>query len=203
MSAAAFLAVALALLYRTALSNPGNATGNDHAIADRAAALCGQLQDHLGPSRIVLPSNPEYTELREDNWSQTAWRRPSCIASLNATAEIASLVSVLADNQIAFAIRYRGHSPNPHDSNIDTGVLIALANFDEVSSDAGTGLVSMGPGARWEAVYGELDKYNRSMVGGRVMDVGVGGLTLGSGLSYLSDLYVLACDNVVSYEDLL
>ena len=49
-------------------------------------------------------------------------------------------------------------------------------------------------------MYTTLDPYNVTVVGGRVMDVGVGGLTLGSGLSYLSDLYGLACDNVVTYE---
>lgn len=96
-----------------------------------------------------------------------------------------------------------GHSPIPGDSNIDTGVLISLKHLHHVSYDAETGHVSMGPGARWNDVYDELDKYNRTMVGGRVMDVGVGGLMLGCGLSYLSDLYGLACDNVVSYEVVL
>lgn len=34
-------------------------------------------------------------------------------------------------------------------------------------------------------------------------DVGVGGLTLGGGLSFLSTQYGLACDNVVNYEVVL
>lgn len=115
-------------------------------------------------------------------------------------AEVASTVSFLADNRVPFTVHSGGHSPNPFDANIDAGVLISLNNFASVAYDARTELVSVGPGARWEAVYTELDQYNRTMVGGRVMDVGVGGLTLGSGLSYLTDLYGLACDNVVSYE---
>ena len=49
-------------------------------------------------------------------------------------------------------------------------------------------------------MYTALDPYNVTVVGGRVMDVGVGGLILGGGLSYLSDLYGLACDNVQSFE---
>ncbi|TGJ86596.1 hypothetical protein E0Z10_g2195 [Xylaria hypoxylon] len=195
MSLVAFLSVVLALLY--------HATTSGTAQLDRAAVTCGQLQDRFGSSLIVLPSTADYHELREENWSHTAWRHPSCIAKPTVAAEVASLVSVLVDNHVPFAIRSGGHSPNPFDSNIDAGVLISLRNFNKVSYDAKTGLVSLGPGARWDAVYTELDKYNRSMVGGRVMDVGVGGLTLGSGLSYLSDLYGLVCDNVVSYEVIL
>lgn len=51
-------------------------------------------------------------------------------------------------------------------------------------------------------MYTALDRHNVTVVGGRVLDVGVGGLVLGGGLSYLSDLYGLVCDNVVSYENL-
>ncbi|KAI3332048.1 FAD-binding domain-containing protein [Xylariaceae sp. AK1471] len=203
MSIAAFLAVLLGLFYRAVSSGSNGAAHVSQATVERAIVTCRQLQDHLGSSLIVLPSTPEYTELREENWSHTAWRYPSCIARPTVTTEIALLVKNLVDNRVPFAIRSGGHSPNPFDSNIDTGVLISLDNFDEVSYHAGTGLVTLGPGARWEAVYTELDKYNRTMVGGRVLNVGVGGLTLGSGLSYLSDLYGMVCDNVVSYEVVL
>lgn len=192
MAATALSAVLLGLLSCNALA--------DTRAADRSVNACNQLRDHLGSSLIVLPSDAGYTDLREENWSQTTWRNPSCIALPTLAAEVASVVSFLADNRIPFAVRSGGHSPNPLDANIDAGVLIALDNFASVSYDAVTELASVGPGARWEAVYTELDKYNRTMVGGRVMDVGVGGLTLGSGLSYLTDLYGLACDNVISYE---
>ncbi|POS70366.1 hypothetical protein DHEL01_v211240 [Diaporthe helianthi] len=170
---------------------------------DRSANACAELRKRLDSSVIVLPSDAGYTGLREENWSQTAWRSPSCIAVPSVAAHVASVVSYLADRRVPFAIRSGGHDPNPFDSNIDAGILISLDNFASVSYDAGTQLATVGPGARWEAVYTELDKYQRTMVGGRVMDVGVGGLTLGSGLSYLTDLYGLACDNVVSYEVVL
>jgi len=52
-------------------------------------------------------------------------------------------------------------------------------------------------------VYTALDTYNVTVVGGRVLDVGVGGFLLQSGLSYLSDLYGLGCDNVIEHEVVL
>lgn len=52
-------------------------------------------------------------------------------------------------------------------------------------------------------VYGTLDPFNLTAVGGRILGIGVGGSILGSGLSYLTDLYGLACDNVVNFEVVL
>ncbi|KAI0105085.1 putative FAD-binding oxidoreductase [Nemania sp. FL0031] len=208
MALAALLAVVLALFYRAASTeSAGEARGItyvDRAVVTHTAAVtCDQLQARFGSSVIFLPDTANYTELREENWSQTSWRYPSCIARPTTTAQVASLVTVIVKNNVPFAIRSGGHSPNPFDANIDAGVLISLCNFNKVSYNAKTELVSIGPGVRWDAVYTELDKYNRTMVGGRVLDVGVGGLTLGSGLSYLTDLYGLVCDNVVSYEVVL
>lgn len=200
MSLAVFLAAALALFRSSVSTGSAEAAHVDRAASNQSALTCSQLQDRFGSSLIVLPSAADYDDLREDNWSQTAWRRPSCIATPTVVGEIAEFVGVLVANHVPFAIRSGGHSPNPSDSNIDSGVLISMSKFDKVSYDAKTRLVSIGPGARWDAVYTELDKYNRSMVGGRVMDVGVGGLSLGSGLSYLTDLYGMACDNIVSYQ---
>ncbi|KKA18214.1 FAD-binding oxidoreductase [Rasamsonia emersonii CBS 393.64] len=78
-----------------------------------------------------------------------------------------------------------------------------MAGFNEVVYDAARNIATVGAGLKWGDVYGQLDKFNVTVVGGRVLDVGVGGLILGSGLWYLSDLYGLACDNVVNFEVVL
>lgn len=164
------------------------------------AQTCDQLRSDLGAVLVTLPSDQQYEGLSDVNWSQTAWKTPSCITRPSNTSEVQKLVKVLTANHVPFAIRSGGHSVNPFDANIDTGVLIALDRLDQTAYDVGQGVAPIGPGARWGAVYAELDRYNVTVVGGRVLDVGVGGLMLGSGLSYLYDLYGIACDNVVSYE---
>ncbi|KAI1772108.1 hypothetical protein F4818DRAFT_444733 [Hypoxylon cercidicola] len=178
--------------------------GETTSTLDKAASdTCEQLQIELGSAAISLPSDPQYSTLRTKSWSQTAWKHPTCIATPTNSSDMQRLVRVLVANHVPFAIRSGGHSTNPFDANIDTGVLIATDKLDQVAYDADTGIASLGPGARWGTVYTALDKYNVTVVGGRVLDVGVGGLMLGGGLSYLSDLYGLACDNVVSYEVVL
>lgn len=52
--------------------------------------------------------------------------------------------------------------------------------FDQVHYDAANDVATIGAGAKWGDVYDQLDAYNVTVVGGRVSDVGVGGLILGS-----------------------
>lgn len=68
----------------------------------------------------------------------------------------------------------------------------------KVSEDENT--TEVGAGNRWVDVHGILGKRNFSVVGGIVADIGVGGLTLGEGISFFSASYGWACDNVVSYK---
>lgn len=192
--------VAVALLAAALAYNVGTSSAEAPGALEAAAATCEQLRTALGAA-IVAPSDPDYAALSDENWSETAWKQPTCIALPNTTQDTQLIVGTLVANNVPFAIRSGGHSPNPFDANINTGVLISTENLNkEVSYNPGTDSASFGTGLRWDDVYSALDPYNVSVVGGRVMDVGVGGLTLGSGLSYLSDLHGLVCDNVLSYE---
>ncbi|KAK4222535.1 bifunctional solanapyrone synthase [Podospora fimiseda] len=164
-----------------------------------AVAVCRALQDALGTA-VTVPGDADYDAQRRENWSQTAWNTPSCITSpTNATA-VQYIVQTLVAANIPFAIRSGGHSPNSGYANINRGVLISLSSLNKVSYHANTNTVDLSPGARWGQVYNYLEPHNVTVVGGRVLDVGVGGLLLGAGLSYYTDLYGMACDNILAYE---
>lgn len=98
----------------------------------------------------------------------------------NRATDIQKIVKLLVSEQAQFAIRSGGHSPSPGAANINEGVLIDLVNLNEVSYDASSSTVKVGAGNRWKAVYTALDPYNVTVVGGRVLDVGVGGFLLQS-----------------------
>ena len=72
--------------------------------------------------------------------------------------------------------------------------------MNKISLAADKKTASFQPGQKWYDVYKTLEKHNATVIGGRVASVGVGGLTLGGGISYFSSQYGLACDNVLSYE---
>lgn len=64
-------------------------------------------------------------------------------------------------------------------ANIQDGVTIDLSAMNTVSVSEDRSTTSVGGGARWEDVYLRLDAMSLAVSGGRVNDVGVGGLTLG------------------------
>ncbi|KAL8654751.1 MAG: hypothetical protein Q9226_003315 [Calogaya cf. arnoldii] len=170
------------------------------ATADvESSAECQKLSEK-SRNNTVLPSQNDYLSLSTENWSETAWAKPSCIFRPRGTSEVQEVVEILANRSIPFAIRSGGHMPSPLAANINDGVLIDMSMLNEVEYNAAKNQVKVGAGQRWGDVYKQLDAYNVTVVGGRVLEVGVGGLILGCGLSYLSDLHGLACDNVVNFE---
>ncbi|KAI0439915.1 putative FAD-binding oxidoreductase [Xylaria telfairii] len=167
-----------------------------------ASTACSYLESTLGTG-VVLPSQEQYQSTSERNWVQTAWASPTCVIQPITTREVSRAVSYLAQVGVRFAIRSGGHSPAPLGANINDGVLFDMSSFNSVEYHAQQGVAVVGTGLRWGDVYHYLDQYNVTVVGGRILQVGVGGLTLGSGLSYLTDLYGLACDNVQNFEVVL
>jgi FAD/FMN-containing dehydrogenase len=79
-----------------------------------------------------------------------------------------------------FAVCSCGHSANPGFASIgESGVLLDLGALNEISLSKEKNIVSLGPGAKWDEVYEELEKEGLTVVGGRVAGVGVGGLITG------------------------
>ncbi|CAG8980501.1 hypothetical protein HYALB_00013102 [Hymenoscyphus albidus] len=164
--------------------------------------ICQQIEHEFSVATI-LPSDPQYQNISHIHWSQTSWKTPFCIFQPDCVEDLQKVIPRLVAENVQFAIRSGGHMTMPGAANIDRGVLIDLQRLDKVEYNAERNVVVIGTGQRWKNVYTQLDRYNVTVVGGRVLDIGVGGLVLGSGLSYLSDLYGLACDNVVNFEVVL
>ncbi|KAK8063022.1 FAD-binding oxidoreductase [Apiospora hydei] len=150
-----------------------------YAVATSFESVCQSLEASYSLD-VVLPSDSNYANLSEENWSQTTWKTPACILRPESAEQIATVLPQLVAGNISFAVRSGGHLPSPGAANIDKGVLIDLSKFDHVTFDAEKEAASIGAGQRWLNVYTQLDKYNVTVVGGRVTDVGVGGLTLGN-----------------------
>jgi FAD/FMN-containing dehydrogenase len=85
-------------------------------------------------------------------------------------------------------------------SSVDDGVVIDLKNLDQITLNTDKTIVSLGPGNKWKRVYEELGKDGLAVAGGRAGDVGVGGYTLGGGISFFASARGWGCDNVRNFE---
>lgn len=92
-------------------------------------------------------------------------------------------MKTLVSEQCNFAVKSGGHARDAGSSNVDGGVTIDLARMKNVEIAGDKKTAKVGAGARWGDVYTSVEKENLMVVGGRVADVGVGGLTLGGKLT--------------------
>lgn len=133
--------------------------------------------------------------------------RPACVLFPETAEDVSEAVRILAkhtaNGSCEFAVRSGGHTSWAGASNIAGGVTLDLRRLDSIDLSEDGKTVRVGSGATWDAVYRKLDPLGRSVAGGRVAGVGVGGLTLGGGISHLSPQHGWTCDTVRSFQVVL
>ncbi|KAI1658886.1 FAD-binding domain-containing protein [Daldinia decipiens] len=153
--------------------------------------------------QVLLPGDPFYVSRQDSYWAVNSRLNPSCFVLPESSQQVSEILKALVALKRQFAIRSGGHSPVPGTNNIANAVTIDLGFLNKVIFDTDSETVSFGAGARWKGVYEELSKYKRTVAGGRGGDVGVSGLLLGGGSTWMSAKNGWACDNVLSYEIVL
>lgn len=155
---------------------------------------------------MLLPGSPAYDERLSSYFAlQASAVQPVCFVTPHTAGDVSKIVRSLAtaDAPCSFAIRSGGHMWCPGASNSPGGVTVDLAGLNSIEVNAGDSTVSAGPAATWDAVYAKLDPLGLSVAGGRVAGVGVGGYTLGGGISHFGPRYGWTCDNVTAFEVVL
>ncbi|UKZ78609.1 hypothetical protein TrVFT333_006355 [Trichoderma virens FT-333] len=164
---------------------------------------CGFLNFAL-PQHVSYPQSSTYEFEESRYWSQQQeLTRPSCRFSPTSAEDVSLAVLTFRVTQCKFAVKSGGHAAFAGASNIDSGVTIDLIHLNQISLSADKTQASIGAGNVWYDVYTYLQPKNVTVIGGRVSAIGVGGLTLGGGMSFFSSQYGWACDNVNSYEVVL
>ncbi|OBT44803.1 hypothetical protein VE00_04965 [Pseudogymnoascus sp. WSF 3629] len=175
-----------------AAKNPLHA--RDDACRALAAALAGD---------VAYPNTTSYLQ-SADYWSlQQLETQPRCFVAPKSTKEVSTILRVLTEGDWPFTVKGGGHMPFSGGSSIENGVTIDLVHLNDIKVSSDRQSVSVGPGNRWINVTEILDPMGLGVVGGRDMNVGVSGLTLGGGISFFSGMYGWACDNVRRYEVVL
>lgn len=128
---------------------------------------------------------------------------PSCIVQPASVEHVSLAVKTLTSNDCSFAVRSGGHSPNAGAANIASGVTLDLTHLDTITASSDQSTVSVGPAATWGEVYSTLDPLNLTVAGGRSGGVGVGGLTVGGGISFHSPRVGFTADTVTNFQVVL
>ncbi|KAI1383499.1 FAD-binding domain-containing protein [Hypoxylon trugodes] len=174
--------------------------------AGDVTCACQILRETLTDmNATVYPSDgATYEDFEDENYSAACRLPAACIVSPRTAEEVSTAIKILSQTGTKFAVRSGGHNYIPGFASVDEdGVLISLSGLNTTVLSADRKTAKVGPGNRWQAVYEALVPEGLVVVGGRVGPVGVGGLTLGGGLSYFATQRGLGLDNVKSYEVVL
>ncbi|KAL6708912.1 hypothetical protein ACN47E_002319 [Coniothyrium glycines] len=167
---------------------------------------CAEIKDVL-PSKTLTQSllAVEYAYETQQYWATNLRDlKPACIVQPDSAVDVSAVVKILNKYPtVRFATRSGGHDPNNGHASIQDGVLIVMTDLTGATFDAQNNVAYVKPGGEWNDVIGDLEPSGVAIAGGRLGLVGVAGLLLGGGLSFLSAQVGLAADNIIGWETVM
>ena len=160
------------------------------------AALQGQLRGTL-----IRPDDAAYDEARKV-YNAMIDKHPALIVRCADVADVISAVNFARDNQLTVAVRGGGHN-GPGLGTCDDGLVIDLSEMHSIRIDPKDKTVRVEGGCLWRDVDHATHAFGLAVPCGFISSTGVGGLTLGGGIGYLTRKYGLTIDNLLSVDMVL
>lgn len=127
---------------------------------------------------------------------------PGGIVKCRDVADVIHAVNFCRENQILTAVRGGGHNGAGLGS-CDDGIVVDLAHLNGIHVDPAKKTARVGAGCLLGDVDHATDIFGLAAPSGIFSTTGVGGLTLGGGLGYLTRKYGLAIDNLLEADMVL
>lgn len=160
------------------------------------AALAGLRDRFQGP--LLTPEDTGYDEARA-LWNGMIDRRPALVARCTDSSDVAAAVRFAGEHDLLVAVRGGGHNIAGN-AACDGGLMIDLSAMDDVRVIPEQREAAAGPGATLGDFDAATQGYGLATPTGINSTTGLAGLTLGGGFGWLSRLYGLTADNLVSAE---
>ncbi|MFT4612362.1 MAG: hypothetical protein ACJA1H_002675 [Glaciecola sp.] len=150
---------------------------------------------------LISPLDANYNEIRQV-YNGMIDKHPGVFAMCEGPDDVIASVNFGRDNNVLIAIRGGGHS-GPGLGLCNDGLVIDLSGIKFVDVDTSNNTVKVGGGNIWNEVDTATHKFGLAVPSGMVSTTGVGGLTLGGGIGYLTRKYGLTIDNLLEAEMVL
>jgi FAD/FMN-containing dehydrogenase len=147
---------------------------------------------------VFTPQDPDYDQARL-LWNADADRHPAVVARCSSTADVVAALGYAQAEGLEVAVRCGAHSASGQ-SGVDGGLVIDLSGMREVTVDPERKRARAGGGALISDLDAATQAHGLAVPTGLVAHTGIGGLTLGGGMGWLTRQAGMACDNVESVE---
>jgi FAD/FMN-containing dehydrogenase len=151
--------------------------------------------------RVITPSQLEYDDARAV-YNGMHDKKPAAVIRCMDSADVMAVVAASRDGGFDLAVRGGGHSV-PGFGTVDDGLVADLSNMNNVWVDPNKRVARVGGGATWGDVDHATYPFGWAAPGGVISTTGVGGLTLGGGLGYLTRSVGLTIDSLLSADVVL
>lgn len=150
---------------------------------------------------LIRLGEPGYEEARAV-YNAMIDKYPALIARVADVADVIAAVNFAREQGLLLAVRGGGHN-GPGLGTCEDGLVIDLSRMKGVFVDAKNRTIRAQGGCTWGDVDHAASAYGLATPSGFISTTGVGGLTLGGGIGYLSRAYGLTIDNLLGAEVVL
>ncbi|MFI5613297.1 FAD-binding oxidoreductase [Amycolatopsis sp. NPDC051903] len=147
---------------------------------------------------VLTPADHGYDAARTV-WNGGVDRYPALIAQAGGPADVATALEFARQHGLAVSVKGGGHNMRG-DAVCDDGLVIDLSALRAITVNATARTIHCGGGCTWAEVDAAGQQVGLAVPGGTVSDTGVGGLTLGGGVGWLTARHGLTVDNLLSAE---
>ena len=150
---------------------------------------------------IIQPGDETFESARQV-YNGMIDRRPALIVRCTDVADVIAAVDYARTNQLLTAVRGGGHNGGGL-GTCEGGLVIDLSAMKGVRVDRTAQTVRVAGGCLWGDVDHATHPFGLAVPSGFISTTGVGGLTLGGGIGYLTRAYGLTIDNLLSADVVL
>jgi len=164
----------------------------------------GMPLDELRPllrGTVVSPGDPDYDSDRAV-YNGMIDRRPAVIVRCRDAADVVACVRFAVAHEVEIAVRGGGLSAGGV-GVADGALVVDLRDMHSVTVDPAHQTVRVDGGAVWGDVDHATVGFGLATPSGFIASTGVGGLTLGGGIGYLTRRFGLTVDNLLSADIVL
>jgi FAD/FMN-containing dehydrogenase len=148
--------------------------------------------------RVIGPEDDGYDDARAVLYD-FADCRPAAVVRVANAADVAAVVNAARENGLELAVRSGGHSGAGHGTT-DGGLVIDLRDMKAIDVDVNARTAWAEAGATAADVTIAADAHDLAVGFGDTGSVGIGGITTGGGIGYLTRKHGLTIDSLVAAD---